>query len=242
MTYHGTNTYLLKEPNGITVIDPGPDDRSHVDAIMRVTGGAIELILVTHTHGDHVGAAAELRRRTGAPMAAYKVSADPAVQPDIPLSHGERIGSLQALYTPGHAGDHLCFARDDGIVFTGDHVMAWNSSVVSPPPRGDMAAYIESLRQLLEHEGQLYLPGHGPSLAKPKEMVRELIQHRLARETAILQALAIRPLKAEELAQMLYTKTDPVLKRAAERNVAAHLCKLVSEGRVIEECDTWRTI
>jgi glyoxylase-like metal-dependent hydrolase (beta-lactamase superfamily II) len=170
------------------------------------------------------------------------LSADPAFQPDLGLSHGEQIGTLQALYTPGHAADHLCFARADGIVFTGDHVMGWNSSVVSPPPRGNMAAYIESLKLLLDHGGQLYLPGHGPSLPQPTEMVRDLIQHRLAREAAIIGALKMRPLKAEEIVQALYNKTDPVLKRAAERNVTAHLVKLVSEGRAVEEGDMWRAI
>jgi len=165
-TYHGTNSFLIARPEGIVVLDPGPNDATHVAALLRETGGRVALILLTHTHPDHVGAVPALAAATGAPVAAYLPSALPGFNPDIALADGSEIAGMIAVHTPGHAADHLCFARPDGTLFSGDHVMAWSSSTVSPPG-GDMAAYIASLDRLLARPDRLYVPAHGPLLPEP---------------------------------------------------------------------------
>jgi glyoxylase-like metal-dependent hydrolase (beta-lactamase superfamily II) len=240
MTYHGTNTYLIEDPTGgLTVLDPGPDLSDHVAAVVRAGGGRIERILLSHTHSDHLGATAALKAATGAPTFGWKRSATPAFEPDIALDEGDTISGLTAIFTPGHAADHLCFAWRDGIVFSGDHVMGWSSSVVSPP-LGDMKAYLASLELLLERPDALYLCGHGPALPNPRSYVRLLIAHRKRREEAISRAVAARSQTTAELVSHLYAKTDPMLRRAAERNVLAHLIKLDTEGKVSREGNTWR--
>ncbi len=234
MTLHGTNTYLVDDADGTVVIDPGPDDMDHVDAIMAAADKTIVLILLTHAHPDHVGAVRELKTRTGAPVASFRTSADPEHRPDIALDDGSAIGALTAVHTPGHAPDHLCFARQDGLLFTGDHVMAWCSSVVPPPPRGNMAAFFASLQRLIARDDRIYLPGHGPMLPDPRPYVRELLARRMAREAEIESAVRDGLSDPVAIASTLYNKSNPVLRRAAERNVLAHLSKLVAEGRVSE--------
>lgn len=235
MTYHGTNTYILDEPGGTAILDPGPDDANHVDAIMAATGGKIASILVTHTHPDHSGAVDDLRRRTAATVYAFHKSFDPDFRHDIGLFDGSRIGSLTAVHTPGHCSDHLCFAREDGFLFSGDHVMGWCTTVVGPPPRGDMTAFFESLRQLASRSDTVYLPGHGPALPDPVPYVEEVLRRRMMRETEIEAAVREGFSDPVTISASLYNKTNPVLKRAAERNVLAHLAKLVAEGRLKED-------
>ena len=231
MTYHGTNTYLLEGAGGVVVLDPGPDDASHVDAILRLAPAPVRQILLTHTHADHLGAVAMLRQATGAPVAAWHASADPAFTPDQPLADGDEVAGLAALFTPGHAADHLCFARGDGILFSGDLVMGWSTTVVSPPG-GDMAAYFASLRRLLARPGDmLYLPGHGPALPNPRDYAAALLAHRRAREDAIVAALSDQPATPAQLVETLYAGLEDALRPAAERSVLAHLLKLESEGR-----------
>ncbi len=239
MTYHGTNTYLIETPDGLILLDPGPDDDAHVAALLAASGGRLAMILLSHTHIDHIGALAALRAATGAPVAAYKTSPHPDFSPDIPLDDGDAVAGLTAVHTPGHAPDHLCFAFGAGILFSADHVMAWSTSVVSPPT-GDMAAYFASLRRLLARDDRVYLPGHGPALSDPQPYVRDLLAHRIARENAIAAALAQGPADTHALMEALYSKLDPMLRRAAERNVLAHLLKLESEGRVLRDGSEWR--
>ncbi len=152
-----------------------------------------------------------------------------------------RVGPFTALHTPGHAADHLCFAREDGLVFTGDHVMSWSSSVVSPPG-GDMRAYIQSLQFLRDRNDPLYLPGHGPALHNPRSYVEELMQRRINREEEIFHALRAHPRSPRQLSDSLYAKYDPFLKDAAERNVRAHLIKLKADGRVVGENEVWSVV
>jgi glyoxylase-like metal-dependent hydrolase (beta-lactamase superfamily II) len=192
MTYHGTNTYLIETGNGFVVLDPGPDDDGHLRDILTATQGKVSAILLSHTHSDHLGATAALKARTGATTYAFHLSADPAFSPDVLLRDGDIIAGMTTIHTPGHASDHLCFARPDGLVFSADHVMSWSSSIVSPPG-GDMAAYVASLRLMLLRDDRLYLPGHGPPLPNPKPYVEELLNHRVKREQAILQALHNEP-------------------------------------------------
>jgi glyoxylase-like metal-dependent hydrolase (beta-lactamase superfamily II) len=239
MTYHGTNTYLIEDPDGVTVVDPGPDDAVHVADILRLTPAPIRRILLTHTHRDHVGALLALKAATGAATYGWHRSADPGFVPDVPLQDGETGAGLMAVFTPGHAADHICFARPDGLLFSGDHVMSWSSSVVSPPG-GDMSAYFASLERLLTRPDTIYLPGHGPKLPDPQPFVRSLLDHRIAREQAIAAAIARQPYSTIGLVDALYSKIDPVLRLAAERNVIAHLAKLEREGRARRHGDEWQ--
>lgn len=233
MTYHGTNTYLIDGPGGTLVMDPGPDDAAHVDAIIAATDGAIDKIIVTHRHSDHVGATPALKAATRAPVFAFPASAYAGpFAPDVELADGQILEGLRCIHTPGHAADHLCFAREtDGVLFSGDHVMSWSSSIVSPPG-GDMADYFGSLRVLLERDDRLLLPGHGPALAEPRPFIMGLLDHRGAREESIWLALHSGPMSSANIVGRLYHKQHPRLRAAAERNVTAHLIKLQKEGRV----------
>ena len=239
MTYHGTNTYLITGDDGTTVLDPGPDQAAHVQHIVAATGGRVARILLSHTHADHVGAVAGLRAATGAKVHSFHRSQDPSHTPDHPLHDGDTVAGWTALHTPGHAADHLCFARADGVVFTADHVMSWSTSIVSPP-QGDMAAYVASLRRLLARPDTTYLPGHGPPITDPQPFVRALLVHRAQRESAIATALQGGPRTSLGLVDALYSQINPNLRRAAERNVIAHLYKLRDEGRAVEDGELWR--
>ena len=238
MTYWGTNTYLVDTPGGVLVIDPGPDDPTHVESIAAAAGASILAILLTHTHHDHWGAVAALRARTGAPVHAWHDPASPGFVPDVALSDNGTAFGWTALHTPGHASDHLCFARDDGTVFSGDHVMGWSSSVVGPP-NGSMADYLASLQRLQARDDQLYLPGHGPPILSPRPYVRALVAHRVMREQAIARTLTTAPQVVSAITALLYAGVSPALRRAAERNVTAHLLKLRDEHRAHEGPGGW---
>lgn len=254
MTFTGTATYLVGE-GPVAVIDPGPDDPAHRAAVLGALGGAtVSAILLTHAHRDHSAGAAALQAATGAPSLAFGPhgagrdprfegltglgggeGADLAFQPDRRLAHGETVDAgsqlLTALHTPGHVSNHLCFALEGaGVLFTGDHVMTWASSLVSPPD-GDMAAYMASLRMLHRRDDATILPGHGHPSRDPQRLIGWLIAHRQMREAQILAALRDGPATADELAARLYADVDPRLLPAAARNVLAHLLALADAGR-----------
>jgi glyoxylase-like metal-dependent hydrolase (beta-lactamase superfamily II) len=230
MTYHGTNTWLVQTEHGEVVIDPGPDDPVHVAALLAATGGAIRAIVLTHTHPDHLGGVAALRAATGAPVFGWGQPWQAGFMPDQVLADGQTIFGLTAIHTPGHASDHLCFAWQDGALFSGDHVMSWNTSIVSPPD-GDMAAYLDSLRRLMARDDRVFFGGHGPVLDNPQALMRAMLGHRLAREAAVLAAVAAGAQTPAEIVDKLYADLDPRVKPAAERTVLAHLIKLKNEGR-----------
>jgi len=236
MTYHGTNTWLLDTDDGLMVIDPGPDLAPHIEAV--AAAGPITRILLTHTHPDHAAGAPALRAATGAPIHGWGQPWAKDFNPDIALAHGARIGPLTALHTPGHASDHLAFALDDGTVFTGDHVMSWSTTIVSPPD-GNMADYMNSLRLLLARQDTLYLPGHGPPLENPLPLVRAMRMHRSTREAAIARALTETPRTEADIVALLYTGLPPNLARAAERTVLAHLLKLEAEQKALSTPTGW---
>jgi len=236
MTYHGTNTWLVEEPDGFTVIDPGPDQPAHIEAVARFP---IARILLTHSHPDHLAGAPALKTATGAPIAGFAKPWAKDFVPDETVADGQRIGALTAIHTPGHASDHLCFSLPDGTLFSGDHVMSWSTSIVSPPD-GDMADYMESLRLLLGRADTLYLCGHGPPLMNPAPLVRAMLLHRCAREAAVLGALTGAPQTETVITEKLYAGLTPNLARAAARTVTAHLLKLKAEGKVVNGEGGWR--
>ena len=244
MTYLGTNTYLIETPDGMAVLDPGPEGHpEHIEAILRHTGGQIAYILVSHTHHDHVGAVPALQEATGAPTVGFRVSGIDTFVPDIKLDHDAAFAGMQALHTPGHASDHLCFAltakNGDKVLFSADHVMSWSTSIVSPPG-GDMRDYFASLNLLLSREDDVYLPGHGPALREPRDLVRAMLTHRVIREQAIARKLTGGSFDTHTIMDALYSQLNPRLRKAAERNVLAHLLKMEIEGKALREGELWR--
>jgi glyoxylase-like metal-dependent hydrolase (beta-lactamase superfamily II) len=242
-TYTGTQTYLVGGESGVAVIDPGPADADHLDALVRAIGGAPVLaIACTHTHRDHSPAAGPLAQLTGAPVIGCAplvlesdepradAPFDSAYAPDRVLADGEPLSgpgwTLTALATPGHTSNHLCFALEEtGALFTGDHVMGWSTTVVAPPD-GDMAAYMASLERLHARDERVYYPAHGPAVHNPRQLVHGMIGHRRQRERQILQLLGQRPQTIAELVPQMYKGVDQRLWPAAGQSVKAHLLDL----------------
>ena len=220
MTYHGTNTWLLEDADGLSVIDPGPDDAGHVAAILAACGGAVARIVLTHTHPDHVGAAAALKAATGAQVYGWGKPWLKGFTPDIAVADGDRVGALTAVYTPGHASDHLCFAWGAGALFSGDHVMSWNTSIVSPPD-GDMAAYMDGLRLLLARDDLVYYCGHGAVLPEPVDQHGAHHGGRLRQHRAV--AAIKHPIVAgQEQPQPVHIGRHIAIRRADDRGIPAH--------------------
>ncbi len=257
-TYTGTQTYIIGKPEGrdVAVIDPGPDEPGQVDAIMSTVGDRkIAAIFCTHTHRDHSPAAAPLAARTGAPIVGCApltldddgpradAAFDSDYSPDRILTDGERVAgdgwTLEAVATPGHTSNHLCFALlESGALFTGDHVMKWSTSVVSPPD-GDMTDYMASLQKLYDRDDRIYYPAHGPAAPKPRQLVRGMIGHRRQRERQILRLLETGAHAIEAMVPKMYKGLDPRLTGAAGRSVLAHLHDLQSRGMVHQDEDSW---
>ncbi|PTX48004.1 MBL fold metallo-hydrolase [Allosediminivita pacifica] len=251
MTYRGTNTYLLGTSD-IAVIDPGPDDPSQQAAILGALEPSqrISTILVTHAHLDHSPLARRLSEATGAPVLAFGDAesgrapdmarladaatvgggegVDISFRPDRTLGEGESLEGdgwrLTAMHLPGHFGNHMGFAWGDAL-FSGDLVMGWATSLVSPPD-GDLTAFMASLRRLQAHRWSVFYPAHGAPVTSPGDRLAELVAHREAREAAILAALESGPASAIGLATRIYTETPAPLLSAARRNVLAHLIDL----------------
>ncbi len=255
-TYTGTQTYLVGTDAELAVIDPGPDEEPHLDALIAAIGGAkVVAIACTHTHRDHSPAAAPLAARTGAPVIgcaplvlttdAPRADApfDQTYAPDAVLSDGELIcgegWTLRAIATPGHTSNHLCYALEEsGALFTGDHVMGWSTTVVAPPD-GDMAAYMASMERLYEREDRVYYPAHGPAVDKPKQLVRGMIGHRRQRERQILRHLGDGAHAIPELVGKMYVGLDERLKGAAGQSVLAHLIDLRNRNLVASRGSEW---
>jgi glyoxylase-like metal-dependent hydrolase (beta-lactamase superfamily II) len=260
-TFTGTQTYVVGVADGpdCAVIDPGPNEPAHIDAIIAaVAGRKIIAIMCTHTHRDHSPAAAPLAQQTGAPIVgcAPLVLAsnlpradeafDPTYAPDRELTDGEGMRgtgwTLTAVATPGHTSNHLCYALEESAsLFTGDHVMGWSTSVVIPPD-GDMGDYMASLDKLMAREDRVYHSAHGAAIANPRQLVRGMIGHRRQRETQILRLLdeAARPVS--DFIPAMYKGLDPRLIPAAEMSVTAHLIDLEKRGAARRDGAVWQAI
>ena len=267
-TYTGTQTYLVGTGADVAVIDPGPDGtgapnhadtsaQGHVEAIMQAVGSArVAAIVCTHTHRDHSPASRPLAALTGAPIIGCAplslddsgpradAAFDPDYQPDRVLADGETLRgqgwTLEAVATPGHTSNHLCLAlRESGALFTGDHVMGWSTSVVSPPD-GDMAAYMASLQKLYERaQDRVYYPAHGDPIFNPHQFVRGMMGHRRQRERQILRLLETGQLAIPAMVEQMYKGLNPHLHGAAGRSVLAHLIDLERQGRVVRWEEQW---
>ncbi|WP_324808600.1 MBL fold metallo-hydrolase [Sphingomonas sp. LY29] len=255
-TFTGTQTYLVGEGE-LVVIDPGPDEPAHIDAMIAVIAGRpVAAIACTHTHRDHSPASRALKEATGAPimgcaplaLTAIGPRADASFDldyvPDLVMADGDELRfdggrALTAVATPGHTSNHLCFAYGDAL-FTGDHVMGWSTSVVVPPD-GDMGDYLASLDKLRSRDDRIYFPTHGPPVTKPQQLVRGMIGHRMQREKQILKRLAAGDREIDEVVANCYPGLDPRLIPAAGGSVLAHLMDLNRRGMVSRDGDQWLT-
>lgn len=252
-TFFGTNSYIVGS-SSVALIDPGPEDEAHFQALMAALGGrAVTHIFVSHTHRDHSPLARRLQAATGAVTVGqgphrparplregeinpFSESSDLSFVPDIVLGDGQTLSgdgwSLSAVLTPGHTANHAAFAlagRD--ILFSGDHVMAWSTSIVAPPD-GSMADYMESLERLIAREDRLLLPGHGGPVTEPAGFLRALKAHRLRREQAVLARVAAGDGRIAKMVKVIYRDTDPKLHGAAALSVLAHIEDLLERGEI----------
>ncbi len=257
-TFRGTNSYIVGRDT-LAVIDPGPEDEAHYQALLEAIGGRpVSHIFVSHTHRDHSPLAARLKAATGAlvlaegphrPARPYhagevnmlEASADTDFRPDRALGDGEVVAgdgwAIEGIYTPGHAANHMAFAlQGTGVLFSADHVMAWATSIVAPPD-GSMSDYMESLEKLLMRDDRVYLPGHGGPVTKPAAFVRGLRAHRKMRERAVLERVLQGDRRIADMVKVIYRDTDPRLHGAAALSALAHLEDLVGRGEVVTEGD-----
>ncbi|MGO7380252.1 MBL fold metallo-hydrolase [Rhizobium ruizarguesonis] len=252
-TFFGTNSYIVGS-SSVAVIDPGPEDEAHFQALMAALGGrAVTHIVVSHTHRDHSPLARRLQAATGAVTVGqgphrparplrdgeinpFSESSDLSFVPNITLSDGQTLlgdgWALSAVLTPGHTANHAAFALDGcDILFSGDHVMAWSTSIVAPPD-GSMADYMESLERLINREDRLLLPGHGGPVTQPSTFLKALKAHRLRREQAVLARVQAGDQRIAEMVKVIYRDTDPKLHGAAALSVLAHIEDLLERGEI----------
>ncbi len=227
-TLDGTRSYLLGRS---TVLDPGPAIESHVEAILRAMPN-LQTILITHRHGDHAPAAVPLKARSGARIIAPRgVLADV----DQRVAGGEELSidgeALYVIATPGHTDEHVCYMTSEGDLFTGDTILGDGTTAIFPPD-GNMGAYLHSLASLREKGPSRIHPGHGRTHDDAVALIDQYIAHRLERERQVLDVVARGTATIPEMRKRIYTELDPRLEGAAEIQIAAHLSKLVEEGRV----------
>jgi glyoxylase-like metal-dependent hydrolase (beta-lactamase superfamily II) len=250
LTGPGTNTYVVGTHRAV-VIDPGCDDRAHLERVLEVAGGAVERIVCTHSHPDHSPGAAWLRERTGAPVCGLPAPddghQDPSYAPDAGIEDGECIAAgeslLRAIHTPGHASNHVCLVLEEsGLLFTGDHLMS-GSTVIIIPPDGSMRLYLESLRRLRDVPVRSLAPGHGGLMPGATAEIDRVIGHRLTREARLVRALEARGAATlDDVLAEVYEDVPRSMHIYARYSLLAHAVKLVEEGRarVEDEVYVWR--
>ena len=249
-TLYGTGTYIVGRGE-VAVIDPGPADPAHISLLLEgLAGESISHILVTHTHTDHSPGCRLLQEHTDAKTYAYgphgsgkleqgvpvEEGGDMDFQPDQLVCDGEVLEggdwSIKCVHTPGHTSNHMCYQfQERKALFTGDHVMGWSTSIISPPD-GDMGAYIASLQKLLERDDQVYWPTHGPSIEDPKPHVRGFIAHRRQREEQILACIGQGVHQIQDMVPLIYTELPEFMYPAAARSVLASVVHLVGKGQL----------
>jgi glyoxylase-like metal-dependent hydrolase (beta-lactamase superfamily II) len=255
-TFRGTGTYIVGRGR-VAVIDPGPLDAAHIGALKEaLKDEVVTHILITHTHMDHSPAAHELKEYWQAPTYGYgphgagkleqgvqvEEGGDMAFEPDVIVRHGDVIEgddwTIECVYTPGHTSNHLCFAlREEKALFTGDHVMGWSTSIISPPD-GDMTDYMSSLELLLERDDEIYWPTHGTCIKDVKAFVQAFIDHRLEREQQIIECLQQKVDRIKDMVPIMYQDTDEKMYPAAARSVLAALVRLLDTNVVRCDADT----
>ncbi len=232
-TFAGTGTFIVGNGASVAVIDPGPDDAGHLAALLKaVEGETVTAVLVTHGHADHLPLARPFAQAVGAPVLGHV-----AVAPDTVLGDGDEVPgdgwTLRAVATPGHAAEHLAFALpDENALFSGDHVMGWSTSVVSPP-EGDMDAYMDSLERVIAGNYDILWPTHGGPVTDPLPFLEALKAHRLERDRQVLDQLAQGTASALDMVPALYAGIDRALWPAAAQSLLAHLIRLDRRGDVI---------
>ena len=250
-TFHGTGTYIVGHGK-VAVIDPGPDLRGHIEVLLKsLKNETITHLIVTHTHRDHSPATKFIKDATGAKTYGFgphgigtptmlndeiEEGADYDFVPDVLIRNGDTINgsgwTLEAIHTPGHTSNHMCFSLlEEAALFSGDHVMGWSTTVVSPPD-GDMAAYLNSLNIIVDRIEKTIWPTHGPPILNPTLFIHELIKHREEREDQILTCLKDGTLNISSIVSRVYHDIDPVLYPAAGRSVLAHLIHMVDKNQV----------
>lgn len=263
-TAWGTGTYIVGGDGAgaeVAIIDPGPALGEHIEAILTaVRGQRVTHVLITHTHADHSPAAAAIVEATGATTYGHgphppgadtdgEEHGDRDFVPEVAVGDGDVIHGggegadafrFECLHTPGHISNHVCYAeRRRGVLFSGDHVMGWSTTVVSPPD-GDITAYMANLERLLDRDETVYFPTHGPPITDPRTHVRALLEHRRGREHQIVAEISRAPRRVEEIVEVVYAAVDPELHAPAARSVLAHLIALERQGRARRtEDDRW---
>lgn len=253
-TFRGTGTYIIGHGNNVAVIDPGPLLPEHIENLKETLKDEhVSHILITHTHMDHSPAAAPLKEFWRTPTYAYgphgggkkeagvqvEEGGDMDFEPDIAVRHGDIITgdgwTVECVFTPGHTSNHMCFAlKEEKVLFTGDHVMGWSTSIVSPPD-GDMTQYMNSLELLLTRNDETYWPTHGPCIEAPHAHVQAFIDHRLEREQQIVNCLEQGVTRIPDMVRLMYADIDEKMHNAAARSVLAAMLRLMDTGRVASD-------
>ena len=249
-TFYGTGTFIIGHGQ-VAIIDPGPEMTEHIDALLdALRGETVTHLLVTHTHLDHSPACRAVEAATGARSFGHgrhgsgqyqrgetvEEGADWEFTPDVVVRHGDIIDgkgwTFDCVYTPGHTSNHICFhLREEDALFTGDHVMGWSSTIVSPPD-GDMGMYIDSLHRLRDRDDASYWPTHGPQVTDTRRLINGLIDHRLRRREQVLRAVRDGTRRIQELVPKIYIELPTTMHRAAARSVYSTLILLVHEEQI----------